>query len=373
MPLASWYDHPRDLLQLVNIFRAQMPPPIFGMGHSLGGNNIVNLSLMHPSLFSGVILMDPVIQKEHSKENIINPAYMSTFRRDVWPSREEAAAGLKRNAFYKRYDPRVLEKHVQYMLRDLPTALYPEAPSSEKSRSDSLASASTLTAAPVPPSSPATRPVTLTTPKHQEVFTFMRPKYPTSSPQYDKAALETFNNGPPPRTSYPDVPPANAKSTFYSPAPLTTFVNLPFLRPRVMYVFAKDSFMSEPEMLADKLNTTGTGPGGSRYAGASDVSSEETKTAVQHVMIDDAGHFMAFERPGVVADHLSRWLREETDRWRRHTKAEREEWERIKQSEDGRGGFVISSQYASWMQGDAEAAGLGKPRRSKPEGKGSKL
>lgn len=131
--------------------------------------------------------------------------------------------------------------------------------------------------------------------------------------------------------------------------------------------------MSEPDMLADKLNTTGIGPGGSRYAGASDASPEETNSAVQHVMIEDAGHFMAFERPGIVADHLSRWLSEETDRWRRHTKAEREEWERIKQSEDGKGGFVISSQYASWMQGDAEAAGLAKPHRPKPEGKSSKI
>lgn len=32
-----WWDHSRDLLQIVQRFRKQMPRPIVGMGHSIGG------------------------------------------------------------------------------------------------------------------------------------------------------------------------------------------------------------------------------------------------------------------------------------------------------------------------------------------------
>ena len=37
---ASWYDHPRDLLHMINHFRKEMPRPLVGIGHSMGGNNV---------------------------------------------------------------------------------------------------------------------------------------------------------------------------------------------------------------------------------------------------------------------------------------------------------------------------------------------
>jgi hypothetical protein len=33
---ASWFDHSRDLLNMVNHFRDRMVQPIFGIGHSMG-------------------------------------------------------------------------------------------------------------------------------------------------------------------------------------------------------------------------------------------------------------------------------------------------------------------------------------------------
>lgn len=33
---ASWTDHSRDLLHMINHFRAQMPHPLIGIGHSIG-------------------------------------------------------------------------------------------------------------------------------------------------------------------------------------------------------------------------------------------------------------------------------------------------------------------------------------------------
>ena len=33
----SWFDHSRDLLHMINTFRDEMPRPLIGIGHSMGG------------------------------------------------------------------------------------------------------------------------------------------------------------------------------------------------------------------------------------------------------------------------------------------------------------------------------------------------
>ena len=38
--VASWHDHSRDLLHMINGFRDQMPQPIMGIGHSLGAGQL---------------------------------------------------------------------------------------------------------------------------------------------------------------------------------------------------------------------------------------------------------------------------------------------------------------------------------------------
>lgn len=39
----SWNDHPRDLFLMINAFRQHMKRPLVGVGHSMGGNNLINL------------------------------------------------------------------------------------------------------------------------------------------------------------------------------------------------------------------------------------------------------------------------------------------------------------------------------------------
>lgn len=48
---ASWFDHPRDLLHLVNVKRAEMPRPIVGIGHSMGGAHLSVASYIASTLF----------------------------------------------------------------------------------------------------------------------------------------------------------------------------------------------------------------------------------------------------------------------------------------------------------------------------------
>lgn len=38
---ASWFDHPRDLLHFINMKRNEMPRPIVGIGHSMGGAHLL--------------------------------------------------------------------------------------------------------------------------------------------------------------------------------------------------------------------------------------------------------------------------------------------------------------------------------------------
>ena len=133
---------------MINHFRAQMPRPIMGVGHSLGATQLLLASLMHPRLFTSLVLIEP-----HMTDNALagdGPLFvaMSTKKRDVWSSRAEAAE--KSHKVLKAWDPRVFELWKKYGYRDLPTAMYP-APED------------------------GTRPVTLTTTKHQETIMYTRP------------------------------------------------------------------------------------------------------------------------------------------------------------------------------------------------------
>jgi len=113
----------------------------------------VRASLLHPSLFTALILLDPVIEDHRNVDNATGPARASARRQDIWPDYASAEKYFRSRTFYQRWDPRVLDLHLKYGLRPLPTATYPDQ-----------------------------KGVTLTTTKHQEVFTFLRP-YPKETGQ----------------------------------------------------------------------------------------------------------------------------------------------------------------------------------------------
>lgn len=57
----SFSDFARDMLCMVNQFRDQMTLPVVGFGHSMGATALLELSLLHPRLFSSLVLIDPII------------------------------------------------------------------------------------------------------------------------------------------------------------------------------------------------------------------------------------------------------------------------------------------------------------------------
>ncbi|KAI5297032.1 hypothetical protein KEM55_005245, partial [Ascosphaera atra] len=211
--LASTNDHARDLLHFINMKRHEMPLPIVGVGHSMGGHHIVHLALMHARLMHTIVCIEPMIVRrltwskcdaENDKRTFYNMAFTaaSSVRKDTWPSREKAAESLRRNPFFKAWDQRAFDKYVQYGLRET-------SPS---------------------PRQGGEKAVTLTTTRHQEAFMFARPAY---------------NLPPDPATAHvthPDhVEGITASGPFYRPECSLLFAQLPFLRPSVLYVFGNKS------------------------------------------------------------------------------------------------------------------------------------
>ncbi|KAK6499626.1 hypothetical protein TWF481_009991 [Arthrobotrys musiformis] len=148
----SWYDHSRDLLSLIMHLQNGFPRPIAAIGHSMGGAQLFHLSLMHPTLFSCVIGLDPIISPLPALEGSSpgNPATLSSRRRDIWPTYEEAIKYFKSHPYYQDWDSRVLDNQIKYGLRQIPTAIYPDVTKFGPNA------------------------VTLRTTKHQEVFTFWK-------------------------------------------------------------------------------------------------------------------------------------------------------------------------------------------------------
>ncbi|KAK5674700.1 hypothetical protein LTS10_012701 [Elasticomyces elasticus] len=229
-PESSWWDHGRDLMFFINQSQDQMPHPIIGIGHSL-----------------------------------------STFRRDVWPSRAAAAKKFASSKFYQSWDPRVLEKWNEYGLRDLPTEQYPDAVKSDEDGP----------------------PVTLSTTVAQEVYPYLRATYPDPRLLHDNKPL---------RDVHPDdvdqIPFARAECQ-------ELYRKLPEIRPSVHYVFGRTSEASTSKLREGKMTTTGTGVGGS--GGASEGMVGET--------VLDCGHLVPMERPTECAEVCASHIADSLDKW----------------------------------------------------------
>ncbi|KAI0541961.1 Alpha/beta hydrolase family-domain-containing protein [Xylaria digitata] len=299
----SWHDLSRDLLHLTNVFRAEMPRPIIGVGHSFGANILTHLSLMHPRLLTTLVLLDPTIivfDPARASGPGTSPARASTFRRDVWPSRKEAIESFQRSPFYRSWDPRVLAAWNEHAIRDLPTPLFP---------SDS--SESTTTGA------------TLRTTKHQEVFTFFRPLYPyiASTPSKSSPTYTISKSGAPDYdpSLVSKLPLGQEPFAFYRSEGGVVLNALPAVRPSALFVHGATSDISPPELRSLRVSTCGIGPGGSGGVEAGRVA---------EVVMEGKGHLFPMEVPAETASHTARWVGKEMARWRVE-QAEYQAWTRL--------------------------------------------
>ena len=302
---------------MVNTFRAQMPRPIIGVGHSMGGAQLAFLSLLHPRLFETLILIDPVIQRMVSIKGNVSPALSSALRRDRWPSREEAAKSMLRNKFYQAWDKRVFDRWIEHGLRELPTSLFPD----DKATPGPLPAAISTDPATTPtPSRP--KEVTLTTTKHQEVMTFLRPNFEFRDgidTEPSSAECTTLNPSALNRRTHPDLVPQSVPQTpFYRGESMLVFTQLPHIRPSVLYIFGSLSFLTlDPIQITEKMELTGTGVGGSGGA---------KEGRVANVMVQGAGHLIPMEKVEESAEHVAAWVGKEMVRFGESERATEAEW-----------------------------------------------
>jgi pimeloyl-ACP methyl ester carboxylesterase len=273
-------DHGRDLLHMINMFRSEMPMPIVGMGHSFGAAVLCNLSLMHPRLLSTVVFMESVIQSHASSLHGPGPVQQSTFRRDLWPSRAEAIAAFSKSKFYQSWDRRVFDRWCKFGIRETPSTIYPNENGS----------------------------ATLSTTKHQECFTFMRPTWDALSP--DGSAILQKDLVPDINLDQPRTYP------LYRPEPLATLRRLGELRPSAFYIFGEKSDMSSPAAIKQKMDITGTAPGGSGGV---------KEGRVKGLTLKGIGHLVAMEASERCADAAASWFGQEVKRFEAERKAY-EEW-----------------------------------------------
>ena len=280
----------------------------------------MQLSNIHPRLLSSVILIDPVIHNASEANTYPNAdtnfARASTFRRDLWPSRAEAARSFKKSKVFQAWDPRVLDLWVQYGLRNLPTAIYPERTgSSDKSKA----------------SEEEDLPVTLSTNKHQEVFMYLRPNFEgrdgSGKPIVD-------------RQTHPDVDLTTTETfPFYRPEPPAVFKRLPNFRASALYVFGGTSELSQPKARQQKLDITGIGVGGS--GGVKDGR-------VKEIVIDDAGHLIPMTHPKDCADAAAVYIANELNRWRTQEDLWKKQWKAQTKAEK----TMLSEEWKTRLGGD---------------------
>ncbi|KAI1304031.1 Alpha/beta hydrolase family-domain-containing protein [Xylaria venustula] len=314
-----WHDHTRDLLHLTNVFRAEMPRPIVGLGHSFGANILTHLALLHPRLLSTLVLLDPTIivfDPSQTEGPGTSPARASTFRRDVWPSRDVAVESFKKSPFYRSWDPRVLEAWNEHAIRDLPTPLYTELPSSSPP-SPSSSSSSPSNSSP----SSTTPGATLRTTKHQEVFTFFRPLYPHITPSPSSPGFTVSKSGAPDYDPALEatLAPGQAPFAFYRSEGGLVLNALPSVRPSALFMHGGTSDISPPSLRNQRVSNCGIGPGGSGGAPAGRVS---------EVVMEGKGHLFPMEVPDETASHAARWIGAEMARWRSE-QAEYEAWTKL--------------------------------------------
>ena len=287
-------------MHMINTFR--MPRPLVAMAHSFGGNAIIRLAVMHPRLFTTIVLLDPVIAKLSTGPGEYNngPAGQSLYRRDVWPSRKAAGDAFRKNSWYKSWDERALERWVEFGLRK------------------------------VRPEDGDDGEVTLSTPVHQEVFTYLRPSWPA----YDSTGKHMIKPEHSPDLDswlhiYQPVYP------FYRAEPPAALKLLPGVRPSVLYIFGSHKGLFPKSIQDEDVAVTGTGIGGSGGAAIG---------RVKGIMSRRHGHLIPLEAPRLCATEAAEWIRGEMERWWEDERAY-EQWARLPQQEKS----TVNDEYRKYL------------------------
>ncbi|WP_019673859.1 alpha/beta hydrolase [Psychrobacter lutiphocae] len=128
-----WKSLTQQVIDSVSAISKKHKVPVIGLGHSLGALCTLQALYKKPKLFLQVVLMDPPLI--YGRDNLLwhlakiflpkqrdklSPAGISSRRRDIWDSREQARDLLQPKRFFQKFDPRTFDGYIQHGMRDLP-------------------------------------------------------------------------------------------------------------------------------------------------------------------------------------------------------------------------------------------------------------
>ncbi|EIN09722.1 alpha/beta-hydrolase [Punctularia strigosozonata HHB-11173 SS5] len=109
---------------------------VIGIGHSAGTCVIILSAATFPESqlpYRSMILIEPPMMNKETIKHVMQPnssivlaTKFASKRKDVWPSRTAAREWLAKRMPWNRWEPEALDLYVEYALRDLPTAKYPD-------------------------------------------------------------------------------------------------------------------------------------------------------------------------------------------------------------------------------------------------------
>lgn len=94
---------------------------IVGIGHSLGGCSLARAAIEYPSLFSAVVLVDPVLRPVPSDWHNFKFGKLpdsALRRRCDWRSKEEAKSSFLKSPFFRTWHPDVLDAYVNHAITE---------------------------------------------------------------------------------------------------------------------------------------------------------------------------------------------------------------------------------------------------------------
>lgn len=94
---------------------------IVGAGHSLGGGGMTFAASSAPSLFSSLILIDPVLPSAQMGQGDGSPRLASgaLMRKDTWSSLDESRKAFLSKPFFQAWDERVLRAYLAFGLKSI--------------------------------------------------------------------------------------------------------------------------------------------------------------------------------------------------------------------------------------------------------------
>lgn len=124
-------NHWQSLIKQVadSIERQSQGQPVYVLGHSLGAMTSYMVAHQYPQLVKALVMLDPPLingraayvlhlAKLLGKADNMTPASKSKKRREVWPSRADAAASLRPKGLFKSFDAQCFADYIEHGLQN---------------------------------------------------------------------------------------------------------------------------------------------------------------------------------------------------------------------------------------------------------------